>query len=273
MLKRIITALVGVPIVGWTIVNGGIWFSIGAALLSFVAWRELFQMLSLKGYRAISFGWVLNLVCVVAASADLAGVATVWAIAFILSFLYALYRHEQEGWLVDMAVNMWGFVYTGVLFAHFVLLRNFEPLRSTDTVFGMLSPGEALIWVAVLGTWASDTFAYFFGIALGKHKACPSISPKKSWEGYIAGFICSILTVVYVGKYLFNFDYVLLATMGVVIAILAPLGDLMESLLKRYTGVKDSGNCFPGHGGVLDRLDSLLIVLPAVYYVVVFLYK
>ena len=124
----------------------------------------------------------------------------------------------------------------------------------------------------MLGVWASDTFAYFAGSAFGKHKLCPTISPNKSVEGAVAGFIGSVAVIIGGMHYLntanvFQGSTLLAVMLGVGVAIVAPLGDLVESILKRNFGVKDSGKIFPGHGGVLDRCDSLLFAIPVGYYV------
>lgn len=112
--------------------------------------------------------------------------------------------------------------------------------------------------------WSSDSFAYFFGRLFGKHKMAPKISPKKTWEGFLGGVLCTLILGFFVenkmpdmrGNWIF---------VGFLVSIFAPLGDLVESQLKRTFGVKDSGNIIPGHGGILDRLDSFIICAPIVY--------
>jgi phosphatidate cytidylyltransferase len=114
--------------------------------------------------------------------------------------------------------------------------------------------------------WVCDSAAYYIGSAFGKHKLFPRVSPNKSWEGAIAGFIFAVVTAV-AAKYLL-LDYLRTdqaVILGIIVGIFGQLGDLFESLLKRDAGVKDSSNLIPGHGGVLDRFDSLLVVSPLVY--------
>lgn len=112
--------------------------------------------------------------------------------------------------------------------------------------------------------WASDTFAYLTGRFFGKHKMAPKISPKKTWEGFAGGVILTLLLGFFVEKYNpeMRGNWMIV---GLLVAVFAPLGDLMESQLKRSFGVKDSGKLIPGHGGVLDRLDSFIICAPVVY--------
>jgi len=134
-----------------------------------------------------------------------------------------------------------------------------------------LDNGRVFIWLVFVLAWFGDTLAYFIGITMGKHKLCPAISPKKSIEGSAAGFAGSISGSVmfgYAAWRLFGIDYkvVNMLLVGFAGGILAQLGDLTASLIKRHAGVKDYGSIMPGHGGVLDRFDSVLFVIPMVYY-------
>ena len=149
-----------------------------------------------------------------------------------------------------------GTMYTGLFTAHLVLL--------------MAVPAGAK-WLLFLTTItaASDTGAYFTGKSFGRHKLCPTISPKKTVEGFIGGMICGTTGAVLVGVYLLDsINIYLFAAAALFLAALGVVGDLVESLLKRSTGVKDSGHILPGHGGILDRVDSLLLTAPALYYLV-----
>lgn len=272
MLKRIITGLVGIPVVTLAINKGGEVFALLVLALALGAFYELRNLFAIKNIHIYyKTGILFNILCIyMAYEWGVSSMAATVVLALVTFMIMSLRQNKQENWLYNAGFTVWSLLYSGLFFAHFILLRNFGALKFYSTYFGKMSFGEAIIWIIVLGTWASDTFAYFFGIAIGKHKACPNISPKKSWEGYIAGFIFCLLTVVYLGNILFGVEYFILLMLAPVVAILAPLGDLVESLLKRYVDIKDSGSFFPGHGGVLDRLDSLLIVLPVAYYVVYF---
>ncbi len=127
----------------------------------------------------------------------------------------------------------------------------------------------SLLWFIFI-IWANDVFAYLVGITLGRHKMCPSISPKKSWEGFVGG-ILGAMVAGYVASLLLETDALLWCGLALVAAVAGVLGDLVESQLKRRVGVKDSGNLIPGHGGVLDRFDALLLATPFVFlYLIVF---
>nr|WP_192924105.1 MULTISPECIES: phosphatidate cytidylyltransferase [unclassified Collinsella] len=159
------------------------------------------------------------------------------------------YVWSQRTRISDVAVTLMGPIYTGFMLSAIVLLR--------DAVPGFAG---ALLSVGVCASlWVSDSFAYIVGSRIGKHKMVPKISPKKSWEGFVGGILGSVLIWLILWAthfYKLSLPYALLC--GVVVSILGVIGDLIESRIKRGVGVKDSGNLIPGHGGMLDRSDSLI---------------
>ena len=125
-----------------------------------------------------------------------------------------------------------------------------------------------LILFMFILTWTFDTFAYLFGVRFGKHKIMPSISPKKSWEGFGGGFVFSIIASYLLYSFFFKFEDIripLIISISIILPFTATLGDFIESHYKREAGVKDSGNLIPGHGGILDRMDAFMITIPAIY--------
>jgi len=155
----------------------------------------------------------------------------------------------------DTAETVFGAVYTGFLLAYLVLIRTYEA-------------GLILAAAVVLSVWLNDVAAYFVGSLLGRHKMAPHISPKKSWEGFAAGAVACIglwACVPLVPQS--GVDLTLALVVGVAVAIASVIGDLAESRMKREAGVKDSGSSLPGHGGFLDRLDSLILVCLVAYWV------
>ena len=158
-----------------------------------------------------------------------------------------------------------GIVYVGFSFAHLILLRFLAQDVVLATPAGDMTLGCAFLWIMFLGTWSSDTFAYFAGSFFGRRKLCPAISPKKTVEGFLGGLVGTTAVVAALGCAL-GFSVPLMALLGVLLALTATVGDLAESVIKRYAGIKDSGRLIPGHGGVLDRFDSVMFTAPFVYY-------
>jgi len=129
---------------------------------------------------------------------------------------------------------------------------------------GTFKMNPELLFVFIL-LWTSDSFAYLFGNLFGKHKFAPKISGAKTWEGFVGGFVFTIIAGYIIQTYFNNNPIINWTIIGVIVAALGPIGDLTESKLKRFFGVKDSGNLIPGHGGFLDRLDSFIFVVPFIY--------
>lgn len=157
----------------------------------------------------------------------------------------------------DTAVTVFGAVYVGFLLSHFVLIRQLEF-------------GTELALATIVSVWANDVFAYLVGSTIGRHKLAPRISPNKSWEGFVAGTLFTI--AVWVGLGLAadtGLSMTALVWTGIAVSLAAVTGDLVESRLKREAGVKDSGRLLPGHGGMLDRFDSLILVSVVAYYLLV----
>ena len=147
-----------------------------------------------------------------------------------------------------------GLIYLPLLLGHLVLLRQ-------------LPDGRGWVFLVLFAVMACDSLAYFVGSSIGKHKLYPAVSPKKSIEGGLGGLVGSCLGVwLAAALFLPDFGMQLIILVGLLIGVVGQIGDLFQSLLKRACGVKDSGGIFPGHGGILDRLDSLLFAFPLAYY-------
>jgi phosphatidate cytidylyltransferase len=172
----------------------------------------------------------------------------------VLTFVQAAAAGPRPGVTGRMAVTVLGTLYVGLGFGHLLLMRR-------------LDEGMALVLAVIFGTWAGDTFAYFVGKYFGSTPMAPRLSPKKTWEGFAGGVLGTVLVVVFIGLYtvLTPSESLLI---GLTIAVVGPLGDLFESLVKRDVDAKDAGHMLPGHGGVLDRFDALLFSAVAVYYLV-----
>ena len=253
---RLITALTLLPVVAIFIQLGGYIYLIGIMLIAVTATWEFVRMMQFRGHQP-------NLP--VALLVMLAGVFALWlqsremfvpAIAFVLmlSLTWQLFRKKSTAPVIDWALTLAGAGYIGVGIGHLWGLR-------------LLPDGTTWVWVALFSTWGADTFAYFVGRTFGKHKFFPRLSPKKTWEGVFGGLLGGIVGGVLVSV----FSALPLSqaiVIGMIVAVLDPFGDLSISMMKRYAGVKDSSHLFPGHGGMLDRIDSVLFAVILVYYYV-----
>ncbi|MBR4907886.1 MAG: phosphatidate cytidylyltransferase [Acidaminococcaceae bacterium] len=270
MFKRILTGIIGIPVAVFLVTRGGLFFTVAVIILSLAAWREYARMADAKDvhtYKLTSF--LPSMLLVAAAGAGKKEYFMPILTFAVLGILFeGLFRHcncGEANWSLHVSNSLMALLYVGLLFAHIPLIREYSP--ECINYLGLhFSQGELALWMVLLGTWASDTFAYFFGIALGKHKFC-FVSPKKSMEGAAAGFIFAFAVTGGIAYHGLHTGLIPALLLGLTVAFFAPVGDLIESILKRSFEIKDSGNFFPGHGGVLDRFDSLLFAVPAVYYV------
>ncbi|MBZ4645898.1 MAG: hypothetical protein JG777_1387 [Clostridia bacterium] len=256
--KRIISAVVGIILLIVVLIVDKIFINIGVAVISIIALYELFTavgntknvLLTLAGYLS----------AVIVAFSNFIGQNWVMPLIYgyvVLLFLFVLIYHKMVRF-TDIAVTLFATVYISFFFSHIVFTRN-------------LSHGNTLIWLIFLGAWTTDTFAFFTGTFLGKTKLWPEISPKKTLEGAIGGIVgCGASFLLYgylldiLGKY--NVDYINLFILGLACSIVSQIGDLSASAIKRQYHIKDFGKIMPGHGGVLDRFDSIIFVAPLVYY-------
>ena len=276
MLKnRIITTVWALPLVGVIFWFGEPYFTIFIAIVGLLAAMEFYRLT--KGVKAQAltvFGiiWTILLI-VIRNPAILSWLAPYMDIELLVpniitagmavSLILLLTRKQKQGAFTDWSWTLAGILYVGWLLGYLVALRG-------------LDNGRSWVFLAVFATFGSDSAAYFIGRAFGKQKLAPTISPKKTWEGAVAGLAgaaaVSLLfllpTPLKLTAYL---NWWQLIIIGLLISVFGQLGDLIESLLKRNTGAKDSGNIFPGHGGMLDRMDSIVFAGVVVYYVVILL--
>ena len=243
---------------------GGWWFGILVAAAAVIAQREFYQLAQLAGARPYIIAGLLAGASVVLAS--FASLFVIVAGATFAGVVLALpFTLEREQPIIDVSVTMAGVVYPSLLLSAAVALRN-----ATGIDVGNIEAFWLTLTVLLM-VWASDTFAYFTGRSLGKRPLAPAVSPKKTWEGTLGGAAGSLLVGVLMAStvvdLLTGLDVVMLA---IICGGLSQVGDLAESRLKRSVGAKDSGSILPGHGGLLDRLDALIIAMPLAYLYLVF---
>ena len=186
------------------------------------------------------------------------------SVFMVVLLIYTVLYHNHTNALEGMT-GFFGFFYACFLLSHIYLVREY-------------TYGKLLVWLAFIAAFGCDTGAYFAGITFGKHKLIPTLSPKKTIEGSIGGIVTATVLALLYGWWLqrsFTMDGVnillLCGLTGFFGSFLAQIGDLAASAMKRLTGIKDFGKLIPGHGGVLDRFDSVILTAPAVYYIMLFL--
>lgn len=272
MLTRIVSGVIGIGIAAFVIQTGGLVFALFCLMLMLVGYHEYVKAfknieMNLSCYGAMA---ALTFIWWAAYSAGVLGLvgAATFGILAVLSL--AVLRYGRMN-VAETLTSAAGIGYLGLTLPCLMLIRYSGGAKVVQSPFGTMELGCALILLTFVGTWASDTFAYFTGYLFGRHKLCPNVSPKKTVEGFVGGIIGTAASVAALG-YSFGFDPRYLAILGVLQSLVASLGDLVESIIKRYTGIKDSGNLIPGHGGVLDRFDSVIFTAPTVYYFLFFLF-
>ncbi len=270
LIVRIIAGAIGIALAAFVIQWGGRVFGAFALFLALVGWYEFSAAFSRKGVRTTFFTGIpalaLMMGCAWLGNAE--EFTAVSTVALLVILLESVLLHGRISFQ-EACVSVTGIFYVGVPFAHLLMLRFLQEGVFVPTELGDFEYGCAMVWIMFAGTWASDTFAYFTGSLIGSHRLCPSISPNKTVEGFLGSLAGTTASVAALGHLFFGFPLAEMAVLGVLISILATLGDLVESVMKRYTGIKDSGRLIPGHGGVLDRFDSVLFTAPLVYYFVV----
>jgi phosphatidate cytidylyltransferase len=249
--SRILVSAAGIPLVLWLVYLGG-WPLFGlAAFVALLALHELYWMT--RTLRPVVLAGYLGAIAALL-GATLGGAD--WALSAIFVTLALAFAVKGSAASASVGVTLLGVGWVGIGLAYVLLLRDLD------------EHGVLAVYTVLLAVWAGDAAAFFIGLLFGRHKLAPTVSPGKTWEGLAAGTVATI-AVAFIALYKQSFLSIPESlALGVVIAIVAPLGDLFESALKRDADVKDSGRLLAGHGGMLDRLDALLFSWVAAYYVV-----
>ena len=259
---RLLSSIVLLILMLFFVITGGTVLLAGVAFLSFMALMEFMRMaklhkspLAVVGYISVALLYILLLTH----SMDylvLLCVGYLLAVMAVYVFAFPKYRAEQMMYL------FFGFFYAGLLFSYVYQVRQ-------------MVGGAFSVWLIFIAAWGSDVFAYCAGMLFGKHKAFPVLSPKKTWEGCIGGVIgAAVVAVIYcvAMNYWFHQSFSV-AQFAIVCgcgAAISQVGNLAASAMKRNNEIKDYGKLIPGHGGVLDRFDSVVFVAPIVYYLLQF---
>lgn len=257
MNERYVGAMVLAPLLLF-IFLGGYFLKISVVLLSLGGMYEFYKVSKTDGYKPISIvGYLLCLAYYIYLGHGFNLTNAVGIFILVVFFLMMVPVFNTDRNFVDVALTILPFFYVGIFFSFILLLSNMEN-------------GRYFLWVIFISSWGCDTLAYYFGRYLGKHKLIPKVSPKKTVEGAIGGLLGSILGCTLYGYIIARFGiviplyhYIIIGLLG---GIIGQCGDLVASSIKRHAGVKDYSNIIPGHGGILDRFDSILLVSVVIYY-------
>ncbi len=252
--RRILVAIPWIVFAIAIVVAGGAYFAIAMiaigtlCLREFHAMTEVLRPVQRAAYIAVPalvvaayFGTAFNVLLIIAAS-------------FPVIFAFGADRRHRDGIVGSMGVTLLGIVWIGIPLVHAVLLRDLP------------NHGAALLIDVLIGTFATDTGAYAVGRMFGSHKIAPSLSPNKTLEGLVGGFVIGTMAFWFAGLYQDWLTGVDALIIGAAVAAIAPVGDLFESMLKRDLGTKDTGTLFGPHGGILDRLDAVFFTVVVGYY-------
>ncbi|KDR95198.1 phosphatidate cytidylyltransferase [Peptoclostridium litorale DSM 5388] len=251
MLKRIVSSILLLPLLFFIVIKGGFFLNTSILIISLLAIYELYEAFKHAKLRPIkSVGYIATLVFYMAVQ-----FGTSWSyvgmIAFMLFFIFASMVVLGKRQFMDMLVTIFGIIYISYALLHIGMARS--------------EFASHMVWIIFITAWATDTCAYFAGCFFGKHKLIPSVSPKKTIEGSVGGIAGSVLSCMVFG-FIFEMSLIHMAVIGFTGSIVSQMGDLFASSIKRYIGIKDYGNVIPGHGGMLDRFDSIIFSAPLVYY-------
>lgn len=272
MTQRVAAAVVGIPILVSAIWWGSPWLTLLLVLVVPVAVRELYRLAPSSGTALpvpLGMLWGISFIVGGQAASGLDNFLIISAGVFLagtfVSLLWIVAFYHGQNLPTTAAYLIGGPVYVGFLLSHALALRELGDGAEL---------GRNFLLLAVLVTFATDSGAFFVGRALGRHQMAPSISPNKTWEGAVGGFVLAVVVALVLG---IGLDLPLprwqLAIIGATVGVVSQVGDILESKLKRISNVKDAGSLIPGHGGILDRLDSLLLSIPTVYYLLVVLFE
>jgi phosphatidate cytidylyltransferase len=254
MLKRTVTIIIGVPFIIFFVFLGGYWFGLLVLIISLLGLKEYYSLMKKGGWKPVkALGYFfISLALYAAYKGNLSLIVFLWVFFFAAYNLVHIFLPKVKYW--ESAISFWGIISTGGM-GSFLLATRLLPEGFLATVFFFI-----FIWV-------TDIMAFLVGSLTGRTPLAPQISPKKTVEGAIGGLTGSTLTGLILACFfpLFFHGYLSGMLLGLATGVIGSLGDLSQSALKRSAGAKDSGDFLPGHGGILDRFDSLFFAAPFYY--------
>ncbi|MGB9663893.1 MAG: phosphatidate cytidylyltransferase [Ignavibacteria bacterium] len=266
LFQRVLVSIIAIPLILLIVYLGKVYFTLFISVIVFLTLYEFFKLSEHKGAKPDYFSGFLfsALVIVLFYTNQLNYFLPLTFLLLAITSIFNLTKTENNAFL-NVGVTVFGSILLSLFYSTLIGIRE----KFVDDY----SKGAFVIMTILAAIWICDSAAYFGGTAFGKHRLLERISPKKSVEGAIFGFVFALLTFV-VGKFtVINFlNWNDVIYMGLVVGVIGQIGDLVESMFKRDVGVKDSSNLIPGHGGILDRFDSLLFVSPFIYFYLSYAY-
>ncbi len=266
MAKRVISAIVGLGVLIFVFIfNNLTIMNIALAIVALMALAEFYHAFEQKGFKPIKIpGYILSLGIIMIGLVEAEILKPILFMTLpVLIFIYfckSIFTNMKVN-IVDICISILGVIYVPFLFSFISFTRS-------------LTNGEYFVWFILGGAWLTDTFAYLVGVKFGKHKFS-KISPKKSIEGCIGGVLGCMLFFGIYAYYLnsinIEMNWILMTFLGMLISVISQIGDFAASSIKRFCEVKDFGSIMPGHGGALDRFDSVIMIAPFIYFIFQFI--
>ncbi len=262
--KRHLGALILSPIIIFLFL-GGIYLKLFVLAVSLIGMYEFYKIMKVKDINPISYaGYILCVIYYFTMGSYEGFNYVFFALILFLMILFCISIFDTKYNFIDVAVTLLGFMYIAVFFS-FIVLVSYK------------QSGYYFVWLIFISSWMCDTAAFYTGKFFGKRKLCPKVSPKKTVEGAIGGLLGSTVSCTLFGLFVIAQGVAVpllhFAAIGVLCGILSQFGDLTASTIKRHLGVKDYSNLIPGHGGILDRFDSILFSAVVVFYYLTFILK
>ncbi|TCT15065.1 phosphatidate cytidylyltransferase [Natranaerovirga pectinivora] len=259
---RLLSSIIGFPIALFIVIYGDLLLLTSISIIAFIGLVEIFRAFNVKSMSVKVIGYFTHFIYFIILAYNQNTYMT-YLISFYLLCLLILFVLQYPKFEINTILYVFfSFFYVSFLFSHIYLVRNIPEY------------GIWLVWLIFISAWGSDTFAYATGLTIGKNLLAPELSPKKTKEGAIGGVVGATLLACIFGYFFtvindLNSVYIVLfAIVAGIASILSQIGDLAASAIKRKVQIKDFGNLIPGHGGILDRFDSIIFTAPFVYYVV-----
>lgn len=264
---RILVSIVAIPAIVLLSYFGGVYFLSFVLIIAGISFYEYSVMTKVKGANVnINLGLIAIIFLVINQYRFFFSQYHFLIALFIVLLIFELFRNNGSA-IQNLGATLLGVFYLGIFGSTLIGIREFYP-----NIDGLYNQGGYLIISIFATIWICDSAAFFGGTALGKHKLFPRVSPKKSWEGAIFGFVFAILAMLLAKNLVLDFLSLKNAlVIGFIVGTFGQLGDLAESLIKRDAEVKDSSKLIPGHGGIFDRFDSLLFSSPIIYLYLTYL--